>query len=284
MFLLTPIFALLITYGVILMIAMAYGAAHLALVVGFFAALYYFVVAVFPGALRLLFGGFSSLLLFPSETLFENCLMSAISGAAAGTILGVLSNWKVLKSRVFASFLKASFSKDILTHQPGALGNILLGAVVGLVVGSIAGAAGIPGIHNWFTDSLSPHILLAQPSSLVAIISGGGVGGLGGPGGHTGFGLLVLLFFIILFHGVISGMLAGVIVGTFKGALFGSVKGATAGLFKDSTTEALARGSQAVTSHKIVPGWIEGLVMGAACGAVIGFVHAVSTIVAFRHS
>jgi len=223
------------------------------------------------GALQLVLAGLGGE--WPAQFL-RSIALSTVAGAVVGvvvTALRVILGRKRAKAEAFTSSL---LSKELISPLPVSVvvGRILIGALIGIAAGALAGAAGSVSLPQ-FLDG-SADAVVALPSVAIHVLAGGG---FGGPG-TDGFFSLAFFFLVILVLVLLSGLAAGFLMTVALWAVGGASKGAA----KDFVIKVLGDGGPGVSSKDEKP-IIAGLVRGALIGIIVGLLQAGFTTWAVAH-
>lgn len=259
----------------------------LALIASPLVAVYFGVTAILPAVARATFAmavaAVSLLLGLHSASgealtdLLQHMSLVALSGALAGVAVGLLQ--ERARSRASQLAIKSAFHESLPTYEI-AIGKIVLGFIVGLLVGSIAAAGGFNGPFSWLagSDVRAQEAFLSMGGAAAIGVFGPGGAGSGGFGADGGLGIvawLVLAAIGMIAAHMTMGALVGAIIGGIQGALFGALKATSFGIMKAVVT---VGGAIDVRSGPIASGIRQGIVTGAITGGVVGVVNALFTL------
>lgn len=228
-----------------------------------------------------------SMLSSNSRMLVGNCILVSLSGAFLGILVGLLRTRKLVHHELARTLTESLFNKNLFLQCPYVLGFITFHVIVGVAVGSIAGASGVNGVFNLtglFGASsqavLTSDIFGLQPFADEIIR---GIGGFRGEGRITWIPVLVLF---VVVQAILMGLLTGALLGTIQGVVLGMIKGTSFCFMKalcslpitETYGEYVVKNTKEKSALYLLKlSCVKGAGSGALCGAVIGFIHGVVT-------
>lgn len=205
----------------------------------------------------------------------QNILLSVVAGVFAGIATVIVRSWGRKPGHLEKSFLSALFAKGLEAppYDEVFLGRVLVGGVVGMFVGLVAGASGVLSIPQVLSGA-SHEILIntAYPIYETIVNITGGTGGAGGGSEFNWFMLIavaVALIFMALLLGVVSGFVVHIIVSGIAGLMKGTAKEIIIAVLEEKNKD--------LGSNNPAP-LIVGMLRGLLIGLVSGILMAVSTI------
>jgi hypothetical protein len=195
-----------------------------------------------------------------------------VAGVFAGIATVIVRAWGRKPGHLESSFLSALFAKGLETppYDKVFCGRVLVGGIVGMVVGLVAGASGALSFPQLLSGA--SHEILTNTAYPIYQTVVGITGGAGAGGEFDWFGLIVIAIALI-FMGLLLGVASGFAVHIIMSGIAGLMKG----IAKEFIIEVLEEKDKDIRRNEPHP-QIAGILRGLLTGLVAGILMAVSTI------